>query len=86
MGDALGVSVASETATAMPFFTRQMQLEADRTVFARNHARHAGDGYAFLDLERWDPGTGTLVAYGTQVMFLRFLDGAPSEPVRPTGS
>jgi hypothetical protein len=55
-------------------------------VYARNHARHAGDGYASLDMELWDPEAGTLVAYGTQVMFLRFLGEAPTEPVRPTGS
>jgi acyl-CoA thioesterase len=55
-------------------------------VFARNHARHAGDGYASLDLELWDPESGNLVAYGTQVMFLRFLEEAPTEPLRPTGS
>jgi acyl-CoA thioesterase len=52
-------------------------------VFARNHARRAGDGYASTDLELWDPSTGALVAYGTQVIFLRFLDDAPTEPLRP---
>lgn len=55
-------------------------------VFARNHARHAGDGYASLDLELWDPGTGALVAYGTQVMLFRFLSDPPAEPVLPSGS
>jgi acyl-CoA thioesterase len=55
-------------------------------VYARNHARHAGDGYASADLELWDPTTGNLVAYGTQVMFFRFLEDAPTEPLRPLGS
>jgi acyl-CoA thioesterase len=52
-------------------------------VYARNHARRAGDGYASADLQLWDPDSGELVAYGTQVMFLRFLGEAPTEPLRP---
>jgi acyl-CoA thioesterase len=55
-------------------------------VFARNHARHAGDGYASADLELWDPNTRHLVAYGTQMMLFRFLEDAPTEPLRPFGS
>lgn len=52
-------------------------------VFGRNRARRAGDGYASVELELWDPSTGDLVAYGTQVMFLRFLEDPPAEPLRP---
>ena len=40
-------------------------------LLAHNHARHAGDGYASVDMELWDPGRG-LVAYGTQMMFFSF--------------
>jgi acyl-CoA thioesterase len=42
-------------------------------VLAVNHARQAGDGYASLDIELWDPA-GPLLAYGTQVMFFTFSD------------
>ena len=40
-------------------------------VMARNRARFAGDGYASLEMELWDPEAG-LVAYGTQVMLFSF--------------
>ena len=46
-------------------------------VLARNRARHAGDGYASLEVELWDPDTRDLVAYGTQMMIFRFPDGPP---------
>jgi acyl-CoA thioesterase len=45
-------------------------------VLARNRARHAGEGYASVEIELWDPALG-LVAYGTQVMFFSFPDGPP---------
>jgi acyl-CoA thioesterase len=46
-------------------------------VLAHNRARHAGDGYASIDMALWDCGTdGTadprLVAYATQVCFFTF--------------
>ena len=46
-------------------------------VLAHNRARHAGDGYASIDMALWDCGPdGTdpprLVAYATQVMFFAF--------------
>lgn len=46
-------------------------------LLARNRARRAGDGYASLEMELWDPETG-LVAYGTQMMFFSFPDGPPT--------
>ena len=56
-------------------------------LLARNRARHAGDGYASVDMELWDPGRG-LVAYATQIMFFVFPDGPPSadqmRPVSPS--
>ncbi len=42
-------------------------------LLAHNRARHAGDGYASLEMALWDPVTGTLVAHATQVMFFTFL-------------
>lgn len=55
-------------------------------LLARNRARHAGDGYASVEIELWDPTEG-LVAYGTQMMFFSFPDGPPSpERRRPPSS
>ena len=46
-------------------------------VFAHNRARHAGQGYASVDMALWDFGPdgtdeGQLVAYATQVSFFSF--------------
>jgi acyl-CoA thioesterase len=43
-------------------------------LLAFNRARHAGDGYASVEMELWDPARG-LVAYATQVMFFTFPGG-----------
>jgi acyl-CoA thioesterase len=40
-------------------------------LLAHNRARHAGDGYASVDLTLWSEA-GTLVAYATQLMFFAF--------------
>ena len=50
-------------------------------ILGRNRARFAGDGYASVDLELWDPD-GRLLAYATQVMFFAFPAGPP-EKLRP---
>lgn len=42
-------------------------------LLAHHTARHAGDGYASVDLRLWDPSGPHLVAYGTQVMLFSFL-------------
>jgi acyl-CoA thioesterase len=44
-------------------------------LLGHNRARHAGDGYASVDMALWDPdgeGGPTLVAYATQMMFFAF--------------
>jgi hypothetical protein len=41
-------------------------------LLGHNRARHAGDGYASVDMALWDPVGPTLVAYATQVMFFAF--------------
>ena len=41
-------------------------------LLAHLTARHAGDGYASVDLSLWDPDGPRLVAYGTQVMLFTF--------------
>ena len=42
-------------------------------ILGHNRARHAGDGYASVDMALWDGATGTLVAYATQLMFFAFM-------------
>lgn len=45
-------------------------------LLAHQRARHAGDGYASVDVALWDPsrpGDPMLVAYATQVMLFSFL-------------
>lgn len=46
-------------------------------VLARNRCRWAGDGYASLEMELWDPD-GRLCAYGTQIAFFVFPEGRPA--------
>jgi hypothetical protein len=46
-------------------------------LLMRNRARRAGDGYASLEIELWDPESG-LVAYGTQTMIFTFSDAVPT--------
>jgi acyl-CoA thioesterase len=41
-------------------------------LLAHNRARHAGDGYASVEMALWDPTDRHLVAYATQVMFFAF--------------
>jgi acyl-CoA thioesterase len=50
-------------------------------LLAHNHARHAGNGYASVEMTLWDPMQG-LVAYATQMMYLVFPDGPPSSDRR----
>jgi acyl-CoA thioesterase len=41
-------------------------------LLAHNRARHAGDGYASVEMALWDPSDWSLVAYATQLMFFAF--------------
>jgi len=41
-------------------------------ILAHNKARHAGDGYASVEMTLWDPTDRSLVAYATQMMFFSF--------------
>jgi acyl-CoA thioesterase len=41
-------------------------------LLAHNRARHAGDGYASVDMALWDPTDRHLVAYATQMIFFTF--------------
>ncbi len=42
-------------------------------LLAHNRARHAGDGYASVEMALWDPVDRHLVAYATQVFFFAFI-------------
>lgn len=42
-------------------------------LLAHMRARHAGDGYASVDMALWDGADRTLVAYATQVMVFSFF-------------
>ena len=44
-------------------------------LLAHNRARHAGDGYASVDMALWDPTDRHLVAYATQMIFFTFSLG-----------
>jgi hypothetical protein len=41
-------------------------------LLGHNRARHAGDGYASVEMALWDPTDRSLVAYATQTMFFAF--------------
>jgi hypothetical protein len=41
-------------------------------LLGHNRARHAGDGYASVEMALWDPVGPSLVAYATQMMFFAF--------------
>lgn len=41
-------------------------------LLAHNLARHAGDGYASVEMALWDPTGPTLVAHASQMMFFAF--------------
>lgn len=84
--DTMPGAVWERTGSDVPNF---MPPSADLTVHVfqdagpgwllmHNFARHAGDGFASLELRLWDPDRG-LVAYGTQMMFFVFPDGPPTE-------
>lgn len=85
LGDTMPGSVAERMGPGQPLW---LPPSCDLTVhlfgdtkaewiIGRNHARWAGDGYASVDMELWDPD-GRLLAYATQVMFLVFPEGPPS--------
>ena len=49
------------------------------TLLGHNRARHAGDGYASVDMALWDLGLDQrdeprLVAYATQLFLFSFVD------------
>jgi acyl-CoA thioesterase len=49
----------------------------DEWLLGVNRARHAGDGYASVEMELWS--AAQLVAYGTQTMFFAFMDRKRAE-------
>ncbi|HEX2040704.1 MAG TPA: thioesterase family protein [Acidimicrobiales bacterium] len=87
MGDTMPGAVGEKTGPGHPMW---LPPSCDLTVhlfgttraewiLGRNRARWAGDGYASVDMELWDPD-GRLLAYATQVMFLVFPEGLTPPP------
>ncbi len=78
VGERMG-SRAEKTMWIPPSADLTVHLLGDTTsdwVLAVNRARHAGEGYASVEIELWDPD-GVLVAYATQMMYFVFPDGPP---------
>jgi acyl-CoA thioesterase len=81
LADTMPGAVTQKTGpTERPWFGPSVDLTVHlfapargRWLLCANRARHAGGGYASVDMELWDEA-GTLVAYATQAMFFTFLD------------
>jgi acyl-CoA thioesterase len=86
MPGAVGEKVSGNGPAERPWFAPSVDLTVhllgecrSEWVLCHNTARHAGDGYASVDMALWDCGNdGTaepsLVAHATQVCFFTFLD------------
>jgi acyl-CoA thioesterase len=79
MPGAVGERIGRQTETVWygPSADLTVHLLGETTaewLFWVNRARHAGGGYASVEMELWDP-TPALVAYATQVMFFSFPEG-----------
>lgn len=90
--DTMPGAVAERMGSGMPLWlppstdltVHLLQEPRSEWVLGRNRVRHAGDGYASLEIELWDPAVG-LVAYGTQIAFFSFPAGPPTpEQTRPS--
>ena len=68
-----------DAGTSLPRGIGVQRVDVVLDVIESGQRRHAGDGYASLEVELWDMGTATLVAYATQLMIFTF----PSEPPPP---
>lgn len=77
VGERVGVSAGAHWLPPSADLTVHLFQDAGPGwLLMHNTARHAGDGYASVELKLWDPERG-LVAYGTQVMFFVFPEGPP---------
>jgi acyl-CoA thioesterase len=76
VGQKLGPDSGQWFAPSVDYTLHLFRPPAPGWLLAHHKARHAGDGYASVELALWDPSPPTgpaLVAYGTQVMLFSFL-------------
>ena len=72
VGQKLGPDAGSWFGPSADFTIHLFNPARPGWLLAHNRARHAGDGYASVDMALWDPTDRRLVAYATQVMFFAF--------------
>lgn len=74
VGQKLGPTLGNWFGPSADFTIHLLGTARPGWLLAHNRARHAGDGYASVDMALWDPTDRTLVAYATQMMFFSFFD------------
>jgi acyl-CoA thioesterase len=74
VGQKLGPSLGNWFGPSADFTIHLLGPARPGWLLAHNRARHAGDGYASVEMALWDPTDRTLVAHATQVMFFSFFD------------
>ncbi len=85
VGERMGPGLPVWFAPSVDLTVQLTGTASSEWLLARNRARHAGEGYASVEMELWDPAVG-LVAYGTQLCFFSFPEGPPPpERLRPPG-
>jgi acyl-CoA thioesterase len=75
VGQKLGPTLGNWFGPSADFTIHLLGRARPGWLLAHNRARHAGEGYASVEMALWDPNGPTLVAYATQVMFFAFFDG-----------
>ena len=72
VGQKLGPESGSWFGPSADFTIHLLGAARPGWLLAHNRARHAGDGYASVEMALWDPMQPRLVAYATQMMFFSF--------------
>jgi acyl-coenzyme A thioesterase PaaI-like protein len=72
VGEKVGPSSGGWFGPSADFTIHMLGDASPGWLLAHNRARHAGDGYASVEMMLWDPVARTLVASATQVMFFAF--------------
>lgn len=72
VGQKLGPDAGQWFAPSVDYTLHVYRAAPTGWLLAHHTARHAGDGYASVDLRLWDPAGPHLVAYATQVMLFSF--------------
>lgn len=75
VGQKVGPDAGPWFAPSVDYTLHLFRAPSPGWLLAHHKARHAGDGYASVELSLWDPSPSegpALVAYGTQVMLFSF--------------